>query len=102
MIPYAPFCRPVILQKNYSYAIFDEDFDLLFTSNVSLLKQAPEEEFSDFLSDPLQSIYDFGHNSTAYKWTDTASSKTFAIIVTEKYFGGKQQNFLSCYGGPCC
>ena len=88
------FLSPSDPAENYSYAIFDEDFDLLFNSNVSLLKQAPEEEFSDFLSDPLQSIYDFGHNSTAYKWTDTASSKTFAIIVTESILEENSKTFF--------
>lgn len=71
--------------ENYTYAIFSDSGDLLFTSDTENLSGFSSEEFHAYLTDPLQTTYDFpdSPNVTAYKWTDQTSSGTFITIVGE-------------------
>lgn len=71
--------------ENYTYAIFGDTGDLLFTSNTENLSDFSSEEFGTYLSDSMQTTYDFSESSnvTAYKWADPTSSGTFITIVGE-------------------
>lgn len=85
--------------ENYTYAIFNEDSDLLFTSNTENAGEFLGESFVEYLSDPVQIIYNFSDGATrAYKWKDTTNSNIFITIVGESRLEENNKAFLHRMG----
>ena len=85
--------------ENYTYAIFNEGSDLLFTSNTENAGEFLGEPFVEYLSDPVQIIYNFSDGTTgAYKWKDTTNSNIFITIVGESRLEENNKAFLHRMG----
>ena len=85
--------------ENYTYAIFNEGSDLLFTSNTENAGEFLGEPFVEYLSDPVQIIYNFSDGTTrAYKWKDTTNSNIFITIVGESRLEENNKTFLHRMG----
>ena len=82
--------------ENYTYAMFDEEAYLLFTSNLENQAEFTREDFRNYLLDPMQIAYHFQDktNTTAYKWKNPSNSNIFVNIVGESVLEENSKDFL--------